>query len=88
MIGFLQGKEVGDMKISELRDILYELQYDQGDIDIYALVTRESGYLLDCHTAVHKNPFIKTGEYYTIVCENTYETRKNMATLDGFPENA
>ena len=74
------------MKISELRDILYELQYDQGDIDIYALVTKDSGYLLDCQKAAHQDPLIKTGEDYTIVCENIYETRKTMSSLDGFPD--
>ena len=72
------------MKISELREILYELQFEHGDIDIYALATRDSGYLLDCHSATHRNPLIKTGEGYTIVIENICEAGHSMVSLDGF----
>ena len=74
------------MRISELRAILCELQYEQGDIDFYAFVTRESGYLLDCHNATHPKPLIKTGKDYTIVCENVHETKDRVTGLDGFPQ--
>ena len=72
------------MKISELREILHEIQYIEGDLDIYAMVTRDSGYLIDCHNEVHKNPLIKTGEDYTIVLKNACETEMSLQELDGF----
>ncbi len=73
------------MKISELRDVLYTMQYGEGDVEIYAFVTRESGYLIDCHNETHKNPAVKTGKGYTIVHENPCDSEMRVQELDGFP---
>ena len=74
------------MKISELREILYELQYEQGDLDVYAMVTRDSGYLLDCHNATYSDPSILTGEDYTLVYENTDGASRQLTDFDGFSQ--
>lgn len=63
------------MKISELREILHEINIVEGDIDVYAFVTADSGYLIDCHNAVHRDPLVTTGKGYTLVCENVAESR-------------
>lgn len=73
------------MKVSHLREVLYEIQYEHGDVDVLALVTEKSGYLLDCHNAAQEDPLIRTGEGYTIVCENPYYTGTGMMQGDGFP---
>jgi len=63
------------MKISELREVLHEISIAEGDIDVYAFVTGDSGYLIDCHNAAHHDPLIRTGKGYTVVCENIAESR-------------
>ena len=73
------------MKVSQLRELLSELQYEHGDVDVLALVTKRSGYLLDCHYAKQSDPLIRTGEDYTIVCANPCQTECGMMQLDGFP---